>query len=68
MMLHAIHNFELSLRDILVPIRRYPDYSARQASLDELGNIKKSVNFNPFFLCLVTNVAAFSRFHTAIGY
>ena len=43
-------------------------YSAIQASLDELGNIKKSINFNPFDLCLATNVAAFSRFHAAIGY
>ena len=74
MILHAIHNLELSLTnpsldvDVLVVIRRIRTYSAIQASLDELGNIQKSVNFNPFSLCLVKNVASFPRFHAAIAY
>ena len=74
MMLHAIHNLELSLKnialgvDFLVLIRPIRTYSAIQASLEELGNIKKSLNFNPFSQCLVKNVAAFPRFLAAIGY
>ena len=76
MMLHAIHNLELSLNnpslgvDVLVLIRRYPDVFSNTsfARVDELSNIQKSVNFNPFSLCLVKNVAAFPRFHAAIAY
>ena len=55
MMLHAIHNLELSLKN-------------PSLGIDVLGNIKKSVNLNPFSLCLVKNVAAFPRLHAAIGY
>ena len=73
MMLNAMHNLELSLNitlgvDVLVLIRRIRTYSAIQGSLEELGNIKKSFNFNPFSQCLVKNVAAFPSFHSAVGY
>ena len=75
MMLHAIDNLELSLKknpslgvDVLVHIRRYPDVFSNASFVRRTGKYKKSVNFNPFSLCLVTNGAAFSRFHAAIGY
>ena len=74
MMRHAIHNLELSLKnpslgvDVLVLIRRYPDVFSNTSFARRTGQYKKSVNFNPFSLCLVKNVAAFPRFHAAIAY
>ena len=71
MMLRAIHNLELSLKnpslgvDVLVLIRRYPDVFSNTSFARRTGQY---TNFNPFSLCLVKNVAAFPRFHAAIAY